>query len=263
MHPTVPEVQSTHGSRRNRVVLLAVLPFMLIAMGASVFWVVLIGRIALGAVALFFPVAIVVIPAALGMAGLLLGGAGAGLAALGAMLWSGSSLRRWGLAAPALLLGLSFVAGTPFLHDSLAAQLADGFGVQWSAWALVAQLVFPAVVAVMALCVLWPGGSPSRLATGVAWLGVGLAWAALFYERIGVRSCLLLPVPLRRLNVDKRQDPSGTVGWALRGIAVLGGVGAEMPESGSRGASSGLRAPKRGYAKCPLGYVPPAEFEAQ
>ncbi len=181
MHPTVPGVQSTHGSRRNRVVLLAVLPFMLIAMGASVFWVVLIGRVALGAVALFFPVAIVVIPAALGMAGLLLGGAGAGLASLGAMLWSGSSLRRWGLAAPALVLGLGFVAGTPFLHDSLAAQLADGFGVAWLAWALVAQLVFPAVVAVMALCVLWPGKSPSRLSTGVAWLGLGVAWAALVY----------------------------------------------------------------------------------
>ncbi len=168
--------RGTFWARRNRAVLLALVPLVVLALGACVFWVYLIAHIALGAVALFFPIAVVVVPSTLGLCLSLVGATFAGLGALGTILWMGASARRWLWSAPAALLGFVYIVLWSFLRDSLAERVGAGFSVDWAAWALLAQGAFPLVTGLMATAILLPERTPSRFAAWRGMLGIGLVW---------------------------------------------------------------------------------------
>lgn len=179
MASTIPAVLGPSWARRNRAALLALLPLVVLALGACVFWVYLIAHIALGAVALFFPIALVVVPTSLSMCLSLVGATLVPLGSLGIMLWMGPSTARWIWAAPAAPLVFGYISLWSFLRDSLAERVGEGFSVDWAAGALLAQGAFPLVVGVMVMLILLPERAPSRFAVWRGLLGIGLVWAFL------------------------------------------------------------------------------------
>jgi hypothetical protein len=177
---TSPATTGAPWARRNRAALLALLPLVVLALGACVYWVYLVAHISLGAVALFFPLAVLVLPTSFGLCLSLVVATFGGLGSLCTMLWMGASARRWLWAAPAALLGFAYIGMWPFLRDSLAELVGAGFSVDWAAAALLANGAFALVAGLMAVLIVLPERAAPRYAVWRGLVGIALVWAASF-----------------------------------------------------------------------------------
>ena len=179
MTSATPTTLGASGARRNRVVLLALLPLIVFALGACVYWVQLILLLTFSILILVFP------PILLGGPVLCLSIIWAtfvGLASLGSMLWDGASARRWRRAALAAPLGLAYIALWHVLFGSFAKGDMHFFwraNEDWFVAALWAHAAYPLVACLMASLILLPERATSRVSVWRGLLAIGLVWALL------------------------------------------------------------------------------------
>lgn len=174
MTSATPTTLGASGVRRSRVVLLALLPLIVLALGACGYWawffLVTFGMFFIG------------LPLGFALGLILIWATFVGLAALGSMLWDGASARRWRRAALAAPLGCAYIGLSPFLRDSFALGESGAFlrnNVDWAVAALWAQAAYPLVAGLMATLILLPERAPSRVAVWRGLLVIGLVWAFL------------------------------------------------------------------------------------
>ena len=175
MTSATPTTLGATGMRRNRIVLLALLPLIALALGACVFWAYLILVVSGMFFLIGFPVGF-----ALGL--ILIWATFVGLASLGSLLWDGASARRWRRAALVAPLGFAYIGLWPFLRDYIARGEAGAYlcdNVDWAIAALWAQAAYPLVAGLMATLILLPERASSRVAVWRGLLAIGLVWAFL------------------------------------------------------------------------------------
>ena len=208
MTSATPTTLGASGARRNRVVLLALLPLIVLALGACLYWAYLI--LVVSGISFF----IVGFPVGFALGLILIWATFVGLASLGSMLWDGASARRWRRAALAAPLGVAYIGLWPFLRDTFARGEAGEFlrvNVDWAVAALWAQAAYPLVAGLMVTLILLPERAPSRVAVWRGLLVIGLVWAfllsalgpALVWARADLRSrsiSLLDEIPTYNLN---------------------------------------------------------------
>ena len=181
---TLPRFLLTTFAYRNRAALFALLPLLALALVAPVFWLYLSVHLSVGAIALFIPLALLVVPSFIGLGISLIVSVFTSLGALSYMLWRGRSLGRWFWGLPTAPIAIACITTWTFLRDELARRSSEGLDPEWSAVALLAQAAYPVVSLLMVAFILLPQRAPSK--SGVWWrlLGVVLVWAV-YWSALG------------------------------------------------------------------------------